>query len=65
MRKIKSSSTTKFKIGLIQIRMGKNPNENFKKAIDWIERAAKKGANVICLPELFRSQYFCQKEDIE
>lgn len=55
----------KFTIGLIQISPGKNPGENLKKAIDWIEKAAKQGARVICLPELFRSQYFCQKEDIE
>lgn len=56
---------SKFKIGLIQIHLGKNTNENLSKALSWIEKAAQKGANVICLPELFRSQYFCQKEDIE
>ena len=55
----------KFKIGLIQIALSKNPDENLKKAIDWIEKAAKKGAQVICLPELFRSQYFCQSENID
>ena len=65
MSKTKLSSISKFKIGLIQIGLSKNPDDNLKKAITWIERAAKKGANVICLPELFRSQYFCQKEDIE
>jgi N-carbamoylputrescine amidase len=61
----KSKLSKKFKIGLIQIRIGKNPDENLKKAVNWIEKAAKKGANVICLPELFRSQYFCQEEDID
>jgi len=61
----KKSTVNKFKIGLIQISLSKNPNDNLKKAVTWIERAAKKGANVICLPELFRSQYFCQKEDID
>ena len=64
MSKTKSTASKKFKIGLIQISVSNNPTENLKKAITWIERAAKKGANVICLPELFRSQYFCQKEDI-
>ncbi|NWF89019.1 MAG: carbon-nitrogen hydrolase [Ignavibacteriaceae bacterium] len=54
----------KFNIGLIQIQLGKSPSVNLNKAVSWIEKAAKKGANVICLPELFRSQYFCQKEDI-
>lgn len=65
MGKIKSAATTKFKIGLIQISLSNNPNDNLEKAITWIERAVKKDANVICLPELFRSQYFCQKEDID
>lgn len=64
MSKTKSTSSSKFKIGLIQISLSKNPNDNLKKTITWIERAAEKGANVICLPELFLSQYFCQKEDI-
>jgi N-carbamoylputrescine amidase len=61
----KSNVSKKYKIGLIQISLSKNPDDNLRKAITWIERAAKKGAKVICLPELFRSQYFCQKEDIE
>ncbi|MDY0083981.1 MAG: nitrilase-related carbon-nitrogen hydrolase, partial [Ignavibacteriaceae bacterium] len=54
----------KFKVGLIQISFSKNPDDNLNKAIAWIEKAAEKGAQVICLPELFRSQYFCQSEDI-
>lgn len=65
MPKIKSESPSKFKIGLIQISLSNNPNDNLKKAVEWIELAAKKGANVICLPELFMSQYFCQKEDAD
>ena len=36
-----------------------------KKAIARIGEAAKKGAQIVCLQELFRSQYFCQTEDIE
>jgi N-carbamoylputrescine amidase len=55
----------KFKVGLIQIALSKNPDANLRKAINWIEKAANKGANVICLPELFRSQYFCQSENID
>ncbi len=54
----------KFKVGLIQISFSKNPDDNLNKTIAWIEKAAEKGAQVICLPELFRSQYFCQSEDI-
>jgi len=39
------------------------PDENLERAIRFIGMAAKKGAKVVCLPELFRSQYFCQRED--
>ncbi len=55
----------KFTVGLIQIALSKGPDENLKKAVSWIEKAVKKGAQVICLPELFRTQYFCQTEDID
>lgn len=58
------SKNDKFSIALLQLSFGKNPDDNLKKAVSWVEKAAKKGANVICLPELFRSQYFCQTEDI-
>jgi N-carbamoylputrescine amidase len=61
VRKMKS---TKFTIGCLQLSFSKDPDENLKKAGEWCRKAAKQGAEVICLPELFRSQYFCQKEDI-
>jgi N-carbamoylputrescine amidase len=51
------------KIALIQMRCGANPDENFARAVDFIRDAAKKDAQIVCLPELFRSQYFCQTED--
>jgi N-carbamoylputrescine amidase len=41
-----------------------NPDENMASAIAHIREAAKQGAQVICLPELFQTQYFCQREDI-
>lgn len=44
--------------------MDKNPDTNMDKAISYIENAAADGAQVICLPELFRTQYFCQSEEI-
>lgn len=56
--------SNKFTIGLIQLPFTRDASENLKKAVQWIEKAAKSGAQVICLPELFRSQYFCQTEDI-
>ena len=66
---MKSESTAdipgKFTIGLIQMALGADLNANLKKAISMIERAAKQGAEVICLPELFKSKYFCQNEDIK
>jgi len=50
---------------LIQMSCGPDPKANLKKAIVRIGDAAKKGAQIVCLQELFRSQYFCQTEDIE
>jgi len=55
----------KFNIGLVQISLSKNPDNNLKKAVEWVSKAAEKGAQVICLPELFRSQYFCQSENTD
>lgn len=52
-------------VGLIQMRCGPDPTANFDKAIAGIRDAARRGANVICLQELFRTQYFCQTEDHE
>ena len=54
---------TKFTIGLVQMRCGLDPRENLDKAAAKVVEAAKQGAQVVCLQELFRSQYFCQKED--
>lgn len=51
------------KIGLIQMACSASPAENLGRALSKVEEVARNGAQVICLPELFRSQYFCQKED--
>jgi N-carbamoylputrescine amidase len=50
-------------IGLVQMRCGENPQENLERALEKIEAAARDGARVVCLQELFRSQYPCQSED--
>jgi len=50
-------------VGLVQMTCDVNPDKNLKKAIARIGEAAKGGATIVCLQELFRSQYFCQKED--
>jgi N-carbamoylputrescine amidase len=51
------------KIALIQMRCGPEPEKNFIRAVEFIRDAAKKGGQIVCLPELFRSQYFCQTEN--
>src|ERR1700689_3425201 len=51
------------KLGRIQMSCASEPNANLRKTLSLVERAAKKGANIICTQELFRSQYFCQSED--
>jgi N-carbamoylputrescine amidase len=50
-------------IGLIQMACSVDISENLARAVAKIEEAANRGAQIICLPELFRSQYFCQRED--
>ena len=54
----------KYKIGLVQMRMGSDPEANFAAAVGHVREAAKRGAQIVCLPELFRAQYFCQREDL-
>ncbi|MGI8746668.1 MAG: carbon-nitrogen hydrolase [Bryobacteraceae bacterium] len=53
----------KFTVGLIQTSCGLDPNENLEKAKWRIREAASQGAQIICLQELFRSQYFCREEN--
>jgi N-carbamoylputrescine amidase len=50
-------------IGLVQLRCTPDPEENTRRAIAGVREAAAQGAQVICLPELFRSLYFCQSEE--
>jgi N-carbamoylputrescine amidase len=50
-------------IGLIQMRCTSQPQANLRKGFALIKKAADRGAKIICLPELFRSLYFCQTED--
>ena len=51
------------KVGLVQMRCAEDPGENLRKALDMTREAAEHGAQIICLPELFRSRYFCKSED--
>src|SRR6266581_3221514 len=54
---------TTFRVGLVQMACVPEPTRNLENALAWTEKAAVSGAQIVCLPELFRSQYFCQRED--
>ncbi|QDT37213.1 carbon-nitrogen hydrolase [Stratiformator vulcanicus] len=51
------------RLALVQMRCSANPDENLDRAVQFVKQAASDGAEVVCLPELFRSRYFCQSED--
>jgi N-carbamoylputrescine amidase len=53
------------KVGLVQMQCTKDHQRNLDKAIESIADLADKGANVICLPELFHAEYFCQTRNDE
>jgi N-carbamoylputrescine amidase len=55
----------KFTIGLVQMRCTANASDNLSRAIEQVREAAKRGAQIISLHELFRSEYFCRTEDPE
>ena len=56
-------SARPFNLALVQMSMSSDPAANVAKAVAGIEEAAARGAHVVCLPELFRTTYFCQRED--
>jgi N-carbamoylputrescine amidase len=53
----------KFQVGLVQMECGPEPEQNLEHALAQVREAARRGAQVVCLPELFKTQYFCQRED--
>ena len=53
----------KFSVALVQMSTTPDPDKNLQRAIDKIHHAQARGAQVVCLPELFQTQYFCQRED--
>jgi N-carbamoylputrescine amidase len=59
----KASRKDQVTVGLVQMSAGEVPEANLVKAAQRIELAARKGAQIVCLQELFRSRYFCQSED--
>ena len=52
-----------FTIGLVQMSCSPDPDQNLARAAEQAGEAARMGAQIVCLPELFRTQYFCQRED--
>ncbi|MSR29996.1 MAG: carbon-nitrogen hydrolase [Gemmataceae bacterium] len=52
-----------FQIGLLQLRSSPDSRLNLKKHLEGIEEAARRGAQIICLQELFLTPYFCQVQD--
>jgi N-carbamoylputrescine amidase len=52
-----------FRVGLIQMACSRDPSENLAKAEWRVREAAGQGAQIVCLQELFRSQYFCREEN--
>jgi N-carbamoylputrescine amidase len=60
---MKRASASVVNLGLIQTACSVNPSANLRHTLALAERAARRGAQIICTQELFRSQYFCQRED--
>src|ERR1700742_4520685 len=58
-------SDKNYRVGLVQMSCSPDPDANLDKAADRVREAARDGGNIVCLPELFRAQYFCQREDAE
>jgi N-carbamoylputrescine amidase len=61
--KQKNNEAGTVRVALVQMQCEATPDKNLAKAIAQINAAAKRGAQIVCLPELFRSLYFCQEED--
>ncbi len=62
-RRARAKSDRTVHVGLVQMRCAVDPAANLAAAVKHVRAAAKKGADIVCLPELFRSRYFCQAED--
>ncbi|UEG52678.1 carbon-nitrogen hydrolase [Mucilaginibacter daejeonensis] len=56
---------SKVKVGLVQMSCTADKQQNLQKAIEKVREAAQKGAQIVCLQELFTSLYFCDVEDYD
>jgi len=59
------ASSRAYSVGLVQMTPNPDARENLDRAVHLVREAAAAGAEVVCLPELFRTPYFCQVEDAE
>jgi N-carbamoylputrescine amidase len=59
------SNRSKLQVGVVQMSMSDDLADNTDRAEEWVRRAAAQGAELVCLPELFRSRYFCQTENYD
>ena len=57
------TAPARFGLGLVQMRCAADPEANLATATARVREAAARGARLVCLPELFRTRYFCQRED--
>src|SRR4030095_3407137 len=57
------AAPARFRLGLVQMRMAPDPATNLDAAVAGLREAAARGAQIACLPELFRTPYFCPRED--
>lgn len=63
IEKHKEVKSKKVNIGIVQTTCSADKEENVNKALEKIADAAAKGAQIVCLQELFSSLYFCDRED--
>ena len=61
--KLNRASPRSVKLGLLQMRCATDPAVNLERALESAKTAVRQGAQILCLPELFRTPYFCQSED--
>ena len=61
----KNNSKNMVRIGLVQMSCSADREKNLKKAVSQIKLAAAEGARIVCLQELFRTQYFCRTENAQ
>ena len=59
------STTLTTKLGLVQMSCGPDPAANLHQALRGIDEAATQGAQIVCLPELFLTEYFCQEQNTD